>query len=254
MKILPEHQFILDQISIIGDRFSQLPPSPSDALMQCIRGFIDRLYLTLGNVYLLISKNQNHSEIIFPLSLMLRTTMVDAFLVTELFHTAQKCSVDMNFAPLIEQCLGYLSEGLSYTKGYLERVKNVDNSFDLDKNLNTLIDDIKALYKENNIEFTLAKNTNISSMLKSSEKYADYHRHFDVFYTIFSKIEHFGLIYFNWLNYPINKKEESIYKAIKVCMIHYYNILSLLFVSRDYNDFAIERISAFKDFVNNQHT
>ena len=104
------------------------------------------------------------------------------------------------------------------------------------------------LHEKNNIEYTKVGNTQIRQLLKESKYYEEYHRHFDTYYTLFSKVEHFGLIFFRWNNTPLGKKEESIYKAIGLCMIHYYDILTLLFVSNLEHDFIIERIKSFNEF------
>lgn len=250
MEIIPEHDFIINQIFLIGNK--QIKRDESDALIKCIYGFTDRLYLSLYNAKSLILSNLNDTEILFGLSLCLRTTMVDAILCIELTQLARECSVSMDFNPLISKCLHFLSDGVNQAEGYLDRLRQSNRDVEaehIDAVSLSMKEEIDLLYQKNQVPFVKIKNTQMRTLLVQSSHYNEYDKHFDVYYTLFSKVEHFGLIYFRWANYSIDKKEGSIYNAIRLCMIHYFNILVLFNVSGLENQFILEMVHSFRNFA-----
>ncbi len=249
MTIIKEHEFIIKEIESIGEVFIKNPPDSKDALIKCCRGFLDRLYVSLTNAKLLINIQPYNSQILYGLSIILRTVMADAIFAADLFHEAEECSSDMNFNPFTDKCLELLGDGVSNSYSYLQRLKTVQHELDIDTTFKAIEDELKDLYNYNQSNFKKAK-PNITNIL-SSQNYEDFHRHFDTFYTMFSKVEHFGLIYFKWLDTLHNIKEESINKAIRTLMLHYFNILRLLFVSNHEHEFIIQKITGFKIFSDN---
>jgi hypothetical protein len=247
MELISEHKFLIEEIFDVGS--ITVNADDKEVLLKCVRGFLDRLYLSLTNAEILISAKPYNPEILYSLSLTLRTVMVDAILATELCDTARECSKEMNFELLIAKCLTFLSDGINQANAYLQRLQKVQPQADVEKITDSLSQEIKALHKENKIEYSKSRTTQIRQLLDTSQNYNEFLRHFDAFYTVFSKVEHFGLIFFRWNNYPIEKKEESIYKAIRLCMLHYWNILTLLFVSNFEHDFIISKIEKYKAFA-----
>ena len=212
-------------------------------------GLLERLQYASSSIKLTLQNINTNPELEFSAGLSIRAIILDAILtlyLTSIWNDNNKCSDRELEAKISGFCKSVLADGLMQTLNFYELSKKL-NFIDEEK-LKTYYNKVAVKYPNYFLGYTfdgtrpkenfdkLKKNTELFNLLAQNKETRSLSKIYDA-YTYYSKYDHFGLIYFEVINSPIEERIIRIKTCIEIFLEHQYHLYYFLMQFSNNNTF-----------------
>ena len=222
--------------------FDNLSESPN-SLQWCTLGMLQRLLNSSIALHTLLPKYLENSVYDFAIGILIRPMALDGLIGMNLLRILKNgLSEKLEQEKLIDEvdhfCRGVLADGLVQTLQYFTQLKsnNLVEEDDLLKMYNHFAKEYSDfLFQPGGIgsipkvrhSIEAKPFQHFNSVVKDQEMKAIAHSFYEL-YTIYSKYDHFGFLYFDVMNAERELKNDRISAAINLFVNHFANLCDLL--------------------------
>lgn len=196
-------------------------------------GMLDRLLKACNYVDYVIKKEEDIELLEFSAGLTIRAILLDALIVINLYKLINDFSLEGKTEEEIlnkaeEYCCIYLADGLDMTVNYIQSSKDAGilTGFQVEKAFNEMVKEFNEYFHPHQNDGSSPKSKykqapSSSKLFKILINNIGTKRYVEIYdlYLLYSKYDHFGVLYYKFQNISIDEKIVRLNKAVNYLII-----------------------------------